>query len=74
MKMAMIKVCDNLHKAGVSSRVILQIHDELVLEVAPGESEQVEDIVRNAMEHAVELSVPLNISTGIGADWQLAAH
>lgn len=74
MKMAMIKVDNDLRESGVLSRVILQIHDELVLEIAPGECEQVENIVRNAMEHTVDLSVPLSISTGVGADWQLAAH
>ncbi|CRH74793.1 DNA polymerase I [Chlamydia trachomatis] len=54
--------------------MILQIHDELVLEIAHGEADVVEDIVKNAMEHTVELSVPLSVSTGVGADWQLAAH
>lgn len=74
MKIAMIRVDENLKKANVASRVILQIHDELVLEIAQGEEQQVESIVREAMEHAVELKVPLNVSTGVGADWQLAAH
>ncbi|RFT42702.1 hypothetical protein CG396_01395, partial [Bifidobacteriaceae bacterium N170] len=74
MKLAMIRVDDDLRKANVKSRVILQIHDELVLEIAHGEADVVEDIVKNAMEHTVELSVPLSVSTGVGADWQLAAH
>ncbi len=74
MKMAMIKVDNDLRENGVLSRVILQIHDELVLEIAPGELKQVENIVRNAMEHTVDLSVPLSVSTGVGSDWQLAAH
>ena len=54
--------------------IILQIHDELVVEIAPGEAEQVTGLVRDAMEHAVDLAVPLDVSTGIGSDWQLAAH
>ena len=52
----------------------LQIHDELVVEIAPGEGDQVTELVRNAMEHAVDLAVPLDVSCGIGSDWQLAAH
>lgn len=74
MKIAMIRAEQALDKAGVKSRIILQIHDELVVEVAPGESEQVTDLIRNAMEHAVDLAVPLDVSCGIGSDWQLAAH
>ncbi|WEV74631.1 DNA polymerase I [Bifidobacterium sp. ESL0798] len=74
MKIAMIRADHALREAGVKSRVILQIHDELVLEVAPGESEQVSGLVRNAMEHAVDLAVPLDVSIGIGSDWQAAAH
>ena len=61
-------------EAHVKSRIILQIHDELVVEIAPGEGDQVTELVRNAMEHAVDLAVPLDVSCGIGSDWQLAAH
>ncbi|MBW3091401.1 DNA polymerase I [Bifidobacterium sp. 82T10] len=74
MKIAMIRADRALREAGVNSRIILQIHDELVVEVAPGEAEQVTGLVADAMEHAVDLSVPLDVSTGIGDDWQLAAH
>ncbi|AKV55159.1 DNA-directed DNA polymerase I [Bifidobacterium actinocoloniiforme DSM 22766] len=74
MKIAMIKAQHSLAQAGCKSRIILQIHDELVLEVAHGEQEQVTDLVTDAMEHAVKLAVPLDVSTGIGADWQQAAH
>lgn len=74
MKLAMLRVDFGLRKAKLRSRVILQIHDELILEIAHGEQEQVENIVRQAMEHAVKLDVPLNVSTGVGVDWQLAAH
>ncbi|MBW3078333.1 DNA polymerase I [Bifidobacterium simiiventris] len=74
MKIAMIRADQALRDAGVKSRIILQIHDELVAEIAPGEAEQVTALVSDAMEHAVDLSVPLDVSTGIGDDWQLAAH
>ena len=68
MKIAMIRADDALHEAGLASRIILQIHDELV------EAERVTALVKDAMEHAVDMAVPLDVSTGIGSDWQLAAH
>ena len=74
MKIAMIRAERTLAEAHVKSRIILQIHDELVVEIAPGEGDQVTELVRNAMEHAVDLAVPLDVSCGIGSDWQLAAH
>lgn len=74
MKIAMIRAEQTLAEAHVKSRIILQIHDELVVEIAPGEGDQVTELVRNAMEHAVGLAVPLDVSCGIGSDWQLAAH
>jgi DNA polymerase-1 len=74
MKIAMVKAGEALDAAGVRSRIILQIHDELVVEVAAGEEEQATELVKNAMEHAVDLDVPLDVSTGLGSDWQAAAH
>ena len=74
MKIAMIDADRALRDAGLRSRIILQIHDELVVEVAPGEEETASRLVADAMEHAVDLSVPLDVSTGLGSDWQLAAH
>ena len=74
MKIAMIRACDALREAKLNSRIILQIHDELVVEIAPGEAEQATALVKDAMEHAVTMAVPLDVSTGIGSDWQLAAH
>ena len=74
MKIAMEKAYTQLCEARVKSRIILQIHDELVVELAAGEEEEVTGIVREAMEHAVDLAVPLDVSTGTGTDWQLAAH
>lgn len=74
MKLAMIRSDKALQDNGCTSRIILQIHDELVIEVAPGETEQVSALVKDAMEHAVDIAVPLDVSIGVGADWQLAAH
>ncbi len=74
IKKAMIDVADALAGAGSSSRVLLQIHDELLLEVAPGDADEVERIVRDKMGRAVELSVPLEVSVGRGATWREAAH
>ena len=54
--------------------MVLQIHDELMFEVAPGEREQLEEIVRKAMGNAQELLVPLEVSVGAGNNWEQAAH
>lgn len=74
MKIAMIRAEHALRSHGLSSRIVLQIHDELVVELAPGEQDEVTALVKDAMEHAVDLRVPLDVSTGTGTDWQLAAH
>lgn len=74
MKMAMIRAQHALRSHGLKSRIVLQIHDELVVELAAGEQEEAVSLVKDAMEHAVHLAVPLNVSTGVGSDWQLAAH
>ena len=74
VKIAMMNVADALSEAGLKSRLLVQIHDELLLEVAPGEAGAVEEIVRDKMATPVELSVPLDVAVGIGASWQLAAH
>ena len=74
VKIAMMNVVDALSEAGLKSRLLVQIHDELLLEVAPGEAAALEAIVRDKMATPVELSVPLDIAVGIGASWQLAAH
>ncbi len=74
IKVAMLRADDALRAAGLHSRLLLQVHDELVLEIAPGESEQVTELVRAAMSGAVELAVPLDVSIGIGSSWQAAAH
>jgi DNA polymerase-1 len=54
--------------------MLLQVHDELVLEVAPGEREALEALVRREMAGAAELSVPLEVSVGFGESWDAAAH
>ncbi|GAE72523.1 DNA polymerase I [Cutibacterium acnes JCM 18916] len=54
--------------------MLLQVHDELILEVAKGEEEKVREIVTNAMGHAMDLSVPLTVSIGVGRSWFDAAH
>ena len=74
VKIAMMNVADALSEVGLASRLLVQIHDELLLEVAPGEAAAVEALVREKMATPVELSVPLDVAVGIGATWQLAAH
>ena len=74
VKKAMIDVADALAESALASRVLLQIHDELLLEIAPGEAEAVEELVRARMSGAAQLSVPLDVSVGRGATWRAAAH
>jgi DNA polymerase-1 len=74
IKLAMIKVSRRLAESGLRSRLLLQVHDELVFEVAPGEAEALEDCVRTEMGRAADLTVPLDVSVGIGPDWERAAH
>jgi DNA polymerase-1 len=59
---------------GCASRILLQVHDELVLEIAPGERDEVEELVRREMGAAVALDVPLDVSVGVGRSWHDAAH
>nr|WP_237268273.1 DNA polymerase I [Tessaracoccus flavescens] len=74
IKVAMINVGEALTKAGLKSRVLLQVHDELVFEVAPGEREQLADLVEREMGGAFDLAVPLSVSVGVGPTWESAAH
>ncbi|GAB6857721.1 DNA polymerase I [Microbacterium xylanilyticum] len=74
MKIALFRIHADLLEQGMSSRVLLQIHDELVVEVAPGEWDATERIVRERMAGAADLSVPLDVQVGRGADWNEAAH
>jgi DNA polymerase-1 len=74
IKVAMLRVDAAIEKAGLRSRMLLQVHDELVLEVAPGEAAALEELVRSEMAAAAELTVPLDVSVGTGASWHAAAH
>jgi DNA polymerase-1 len=74
IKVAMLRADQALTREGLRSRLLLQVHDELVLEIAPGELEQVSALVTEAMSGAVELTVPLDVSIGVGPSWQAAAH
>jgi DNA polymerase-1 len=74
VKIAMLRVDEALTREGLRSRMLLQVHDEIVLEVAPGEREPVEELVRREMAGAYPLRAPLDVSVGDGADWESAAH
>jgi DNA polymerase-1 len=74
IKVAMLGVARALREAGLRSRMLLQVHDELVLEVAEGERVALEALVRREMASAYALSVPLEVSVGVGHSWHDAAH
>jgi DNA polymerase-1 len=74
IKMAMLRVDGALHDSGLASRMLLQVHDELVFQVAPGEREALEALVREQMGGAYPLDVPLEVSIGAGRDWDAADH
>ncbi len=74
IKVAMLGVADALRESGMRSRMLLQVHDELVLEIAPGEREALEALVRDQMGSAYPLSVALDVSVGTGRTWHEAGH
>jgi len=74
IKLAMLGVSRQLREQGLRSRLLLQVHDELVLEVAPGEREALEALVRRQMGDAYPLSVALDVSIGVGPTWDEAGH
>jgi len=74
IKVAMLGVDRALREQELGSRLLLQVHDELVLEVAPGEREAVEELVRREMGGAYRLAVPLDVSVGVGRTWDDAGH
>jgi DNA polymerase I len=74
IKVAMIEVDKALKEAGLASRMLLQVHDELLFEIAPGERELLEALAREKMGGAYPLDVPLEVSVGYGRSWDAAAH
>jgi len=74
IKVAMLNVDRAITEAGLRSRMLLQVHDELVFEVAPGEREVLDALVRQQMGGAADLTVPLDVSVGTGRSWHEAAH
>ncbi|HVE63901.1 MAG TPA: DNA polymerase, partial [Mycobacteriales bacterium] len=74
IKLAMLRVDAALTSEGLRSRLLLQVHDELVLEIAPGECATVETLVRREMGAAFPLAAPLDVSVGIGRTWDEAGH
>jgi DNA polymerase-1 len=69
IKIAMIRIDDTLRTKELQSKMLLQVHDELVFEVLPDEMNQVQELVKFEMEHAAELSVPLVVDLGVGENW-----
>nr|WP_239020749.1 DNA polymerase I [Nakamurella antarctica] len=74
IKVAMLKVDARIAAEGMTSRLLLQVHDELLCEVGTGEEEALTAVLREEMAGAYELSVPLDVSVGVGASWNAAAH
>ena len=74
IKVAMLGVDRAMRESGLRSRMLLQVHDELVFEVAAGELEPLKDLVRTQMGAAYDLRVPLEVSMGIGRTWHEAGH
>ena len=74
IKVAMIHLDSALAESGLSSRVLLQVHDELVLEIKNSEKDEIQKLVKHAMSNAVALDVPLDVSMGIGDNWRSAGH
>ena len=69
IKLAMVNVYNKLKEKQLKSKIILQVHDELILNVKPDELEQVKSIVKNEMENVLEMNVPLEVDTNIGKTW-----
>ena len=65
----MVKVYERLRKEGLNSEIILQVHDELILNVKPNELEKVKSLVIEEMENVFELSVPLDVDVNLGKNW-----
>jgi len=74
IKVAMLAVQQEIRDQGLRSRMLLQVHDELLFEVAPGELDRLKELVHMAMCGAFPLTVPLEVSMGTGRSWADAAH
>lgn len=74
MKRAMLAINHGLHAGEMTSRMVLQVHDELIFEVGPGERDALTELVVREMSHAATLSVPLDVQVGFGNNWDDAAH
>jgi DNA polymerase-1 len=74
MKLTMLQIDQKMAEAGLKSQMLLQVHDELVFAVYPGELQTLRDLVVTTMQHVIELSVPLEVHIGIGSNWELAGH
>lgn len=74
IKVAMLNVEKAMRSENLSSRLLLQVHDELIFEIAKGEHEVMEALVRKQMGSAFELKAPLDVNIGFGKSWDLAAH
>ena len=72
IKLAMNAVQEEIEKRQLKSRLLVQVHDELVLEVPAGEKEEIEKLLKDTMEHIVDLSVPLVVDIHSGANWEEA--
>jgi len=70
----MLNVSKEINENQLKSRLLLQVHDELILEVAQGEKDKLEEIVKTQMANAYQLRVPLDVNIGFGLSWDLAAH
>jgi DNA polymerase-1 len=74
IKQAMLNVQRALTESKLKSRLLLQVHDELILEVVAGEEDKLSDLVRREMGAAYPLAAPLDVNVGIGRSWNEAAH
>jgi DNA polymerase-1 len=71
-KIALVTIDQNLEAEGLASRLVLQVHDEVIVEVAEGEHDRVEALVLRAMQNAAHLDVPLVVNAAWGASWAAA--
>lgn len=74
IKVALLNINEKINESKLQSRALLQVHDELIFEVMPNESQMLEKIVREQMAAAHKLLVPLDVNIGFGLSWDLAAH